>query len=82
MNKLLNSVRHQFRRYQQTERSIRRGRDGMVVGFTTTCAISAHHHQRCEFESRSWRDILDATLCDKVCGRSVVFPGYSGFLHQ
>jgi hypothetical protein len=22
----------------------RRGRDRMVVGFTTTCAISAHHH--------------------------------------
>ena len=21
-----------------------RGRDRMVVGFTTTCAISAHHH--------------------------------------
>ena len=22
----------------------------MVVGFITTCAISAYHHQRCEFE--------------------------------
>jgi hypothetical protein len=22
----------------------RRGRDRMVVGFTTTCAISAYHH--------------------------------------
>jgi hypothetical protein len=22
----------------------RRGRDRMVVGFTTTCAISYHHH--------------------------------------
>jgi len=21
-----------------------RGRDGMVVGFTTTCVISAYHH--------------------------------------
>ena len=21
---------------------------------------------RCEFESRFWRDVLDATLCDKV----------------
>ena len=32
------------------------------------------------------RSVLDATLCDKVlsvtCGRSVVFSGYSGFLHQ
>ena len=23
---------------------VRRGRDGMVVRFTTTCAISAYHH--------------------------------------
>jgi hypothetical protein len=29
----------------------RRGRDSMVVGFTTTCAISAYHHQNYEFES-------------------------------
>jgi hypothetical protein len=54
----------------------------MVVGFTTTCAVSAYHHQSCEFEPRSWRGVLDTTLCDKVlvtCGRAVVF---SGFLHQ
>jgi hypothetical protein len=31
----------------------------MGVGFTTTCAISAYHHSRCEFEP--------TTLCDKVC---------------
>ena len=31
----------------------RRGRDRMVVGFTTTCTISACHHFSCEFESRS-----------------------------
>jgi hypothetical protein len=24
------------------------------------------HKQNCEFESRSWRDILDTTLCDEV----------------
>ena len=30
-----------------------RGRDHMVVGFTTTYAISAYHHWSCEFESRS-----------------------------
>ena len=30
-------------------------RDRMVVGFTTTFTISAYHHNRCEFESRSWR---------------------------
>ena len=28
-----------------------RGRHRIVVGFTTTCAISAHHHQSCELES-------------------------------
>ena len=39
----------------------------MVVEFTTICAISAYHHKSCEFETSSWRDVLDATLCDKVC---------------
>ena len=33
----------------------RLGRDRMVVGFTTTYAISAYHHWCCEFESRSGR---------------------------
>ena len=47
--------------------SIRRGRDRMVVGFTTTCAISAYHNQSFDFESHSWRGVLDTTLCDKVC---------------
>jgi len=42
-------------------------RGGMIVRFTITCAISAYHHSHCEFESRSWRGVLDATLCDKVC---------------
>jgi len=45
----------------------RRGYDRMVVGFTTTCAISAYHHWSCEFESRSTRGILDTTSCDKIC---------------
>ena len=31
----------------------RRGRDRMVVEFTTTYSIIAYHHKRCEFESRS-----------------------------
>jgi hypothetical protein len=39
----------------------------MAVGFTTTYAISAHHHKRCEFEFHSWGGILNTTLCDKVC---------------
>ena len=43
------------------------GRDRMLVGFTTTCAISAHHHLRFEFESRAWRSVLNTTLCDKIC---------------
>ena len=34
-----------------------RGRDRMVVEFTTTYAISAYHHQCCEFESRSGRGV-------------------------
>jgi len=43
------------------------GIDRMVVGFITTCAISAYHHKHCEFEPRSWRGVLDTTLHDKVC---------------
>ena len=35
----------------------RRGRDRMVVGFTTTFAISAYHHWCYEFESRSGRGV-------------------------
>ena len=29
------------------------GREHMIVGFTTTCAISAYHQYNCEFEPRS-----------------------------
>jgi len=48
-------------------------RDIMVVGFTTTCAISAYHHGSCEFESRSWRGIQHYVIkfvndLRKVCG--------------
>ena len=38
---------------------VRRGRDHMVVGFTTTYAISAYH--RISIRARC------TTLCDKVC---------------
>jgi hypothetical protein len=34
-----------------------RGRDRMVVGFTTTYAVSAYQHWCCEFESRSGRGV-------------------------
>ena len=44
-----------------------RGRDRMVVEFTTTYAISAYHHYCGEFESRSRRSVLDTTVCGKVC---------------
>jgi hypothetical protein len=37
----------------------------MVVGFTTTCAS-------CVVESRSWRGVLNTTLCDKSFSLSVV----------
>ena len=39
------------------------GRDIKVVGFTTIYAISAYH----QFESCLRRDVLNTTLCDKVC---------------
>ena len=39
--------------------------DHMVVGFTTTHAISAYHHLSCEFESHWW-GVPDTTLRDKV----------------
>jgi hypothetical protein len=40
-------------------------RSRMIVGFTTTRAIGAYNYYRCELESRSWRDVLDTTLCHK-----------------
>ena len=42
-----------------------RGHEPMVVGFTTTCAISAYHHLSHEFKPRSWRGTLQTTLCNK-----------------
>jgi hypothetical protein len=31
----------------------------MVIGLTTTCAISAYHLLNREFEPRTWRGVLD-----------------------
>ena len=45
----------------------RRGRNRVVVRFTTTFAIGVYHHESCEFKSRSWRGVLDTILCDTVC---------------
>jgi len=41
--------------------------DHMVVGFTTTYAISAYQHLSYTFQSLSWRGVLDTKFCDKVC---------------
>ena len=45
------------------------GLNRMVVGFMSTCAISAYHHKSCEFGPGSWRGVLNTctTLCDQVC---------------
>ena len=69
--------------FQTTKVKLRlfRGRhsgDHMVVGFTPTCEIRAYHHLRCEFESPSWKGILDKTSCDTnqsvSLGRQVCTP--------
>ena len=39
----------------------RRGCDRMAVGFTVNYTISAYYLKGCEFESRSWRWVLDTT---------------------
>jgi hypothetical protein len=44
----------------------RGGRERMVVGFTTTCTISAYRHWCGEFESCLCQGIPDAKLCD-IC---------------
>jgi len=38
--------------YAIKKRRGHRGRDRMIVGFTTIYAISAYHHWCCEFEYR------------------------------
>ena len=42
----------------------RRGRDRNVVVITTRI-MSAYHHIRCEFGSRSWRCVLNTTYVIK-----------------
>jgi hypothetical protein len=62
----------------------RHSRDCMVVEFTTTYAIRAYHHWCCEFEFRSGRGVQHYLIkfVSDLYGRSVVFSGYSSFLHQ
>jgi len=38
--------------------------------------ISAYHHSSCEFESCSWRCVLDTALRDKVCQWLVAVGGF------
>jgi hypothetical protein len=54
-----------------------RGRDRMVVEFITTYAISVYHHYYCEFEPRSWRVVLNTTLCDKFVSDLRQVGGFS-----
>ena len=63
----------------------RRGRDRMVLGLTTTYAISVNHHYRCKLESRSDEVysiqhyvITTVSNLRQIDG----FLRYSGFLHQ
>ena len=54
------------------------GSDRMVVGFTTTYAISAYHHW-----SRSGRGVHHYVIqFVSDLRQAIVFSGYSGFLHQ
>ena len=41
-----------------------------LIGFSWV--ISAYHHLSCEFESRSWRGVLNTILSHKVCQWLVV----------
>ena len=57
----------------------------MVVEFPTTCAIDAYHCYSCEFEPVHGEKYTIQHYVIKLsvtCNRSVVFSGYSGFLHQ
>jgi hypothetical protein len=59
----------------------RRGRDRIVVGFTTTYVISAYHHWCSNLDQDEVYNIMYQNL-SVTCDRSVVFSGYSDFLHQ
>jgi hypothetical protein len=57
----------------------RHDRHRMVVGFTTTCVISAYHHESCEFESRS----ADVSSIQQYVIKFVKdLRQIGGFLHQ
>ena len=54
----------------------RRGRDCVVVGFTTTYIISAYRQYHCELETQLRRDVPDITLWDRR-GRDCVIVGFT-----
>jgi hypothetical protein len=54
----------------------RRGGDGMVVGITPMQSVPINT-KVVSFESRSWRGVLDAAFCDKVCQWRVVGRWFS-----
>jgi hypothetical protein len=54
----------------------RRGRDCVVVGFTTTYMISDYRQYRCEFETHSRRGVPDTTLWNRR-GRDCVVIGFT-----
>jgi hypothetical protein len=65
---LISSSMHCF--IYLTNRS--RGHRCMVIGLATVFVITAfvitaYHYWSSEFKFRSWRGVLDTTLCDKVC---------------
>ena len=60
-----------------------RGRDRMVVAFTTTYAISAFHHWRCGFDSRSGRGVQQYVIkFVSDLGQVGGFLGVLRFLHR
>jgi UDP-2,3-diacylglucosamine pyrophosphatase LpxH len=44
----------------------------MVVGFTTTCAISPYHHQSCQFNPRSLQGVLNTPYLLKTNSKNYV----------
>jgi hypothetical protein len=59
-----------------------RGRDRMVSLFwsTSTCAITAYQHFKCEFEFCPWCYIFNTTVHKKVCSCLFVFIGNFGMI--
>jgi hypothetical protein len=46
----------------------------MVVGFTTTCAISTYHHLSCEFEPRHGKVLFNSNAMGTTSGAGNANP--------